>query len=878
VLRLTSKFGLFREFNYSIEAVYGYLKQCADTDTAFSFFEDFIAQSTAKSTVFELIYSFKVIGELLFGIFSQSNTLSQYLINNPEKLFWLIENSTIGYAKDRETLYEESLKLVLSTDNHSKREFLLRQYRKNEYLRIASREIIKACSFTEIMKELSDLASALIDVALVCAKDKLKSRFGEHDGTCVIGMGKLGNGELNFSSDIDLLFVHKDEDVSEYYNRLARETVFMLNASQEGGFIYRVDMRLRPGGKNSALSLSIDEYEDYYSTFGQLWEKMALVKAKPVAGNLELGKEFLKTIEPFVYRKSLDIEYIKEIRSLMFKIKKYAKSQKGTDLIPPDRIDVKKGKGCIREIEFIVNYFQLIYGARIKKLKHVGTIEGLNIIAQEGFIASEDSKILHNAYLFFRRVEHKIQLLNEQQTQTLPSEKKELLKLAKKLDMKLEEFINSYINLSNSVHRIFRDIFVSDDRFPVFSADEDIEGYLNEFDIDNAQTIVFLIKDAVKKFLSKDVKHSIIEDIFDYTFNFVDKRYFENCIKGFNVIDPTYTSLIFSKESVFRAFLKMLSLDMSQKLAKHIDIFEDVFAGEALSYSRLDKNEYERLSLAVILRLFLEPFDIDSVKILSRFAIDYIKKTATQYDEENVLAIVGYGKIATGELFVGSDLDIVLLAKENAYLYLPQAQKIIKELKSIYDVDLRLRPYGEKGSILVDIDYLDQYFKNSARPWEKQAAQKSKIIYSGFDKNLINSIYEEFISTNPPTKKDIIEMKTKIESVKGKEYDIKSFVGGISDIEFIAQAVCFENGCIKLGASCLELLDLIRENGILDTEILKEAYLFYTSILNIYRTFGKGSIIKDFKGLEFMLSMDNIQDKIEKRRKKVREIFESVFR
>ncbi len=876
-MRLTSKYRLLREFDYCMDAIYGCLIRSCDADMAFSYFEDFIKNSTAKSTIFELLKSFRVVGDILFGIFSQSNTVSTYLINNPQKIFWLIENDTLANLKIRDDFYKEAFSIIERIGNNDKREYQLRQYRKNEYLRIVAREIIGACSFEDTMKELSYLASALIEVALLIAKDELKKshRISNCD-IAVIGMGKLGNMELNFSSDIDLLFVHRNEESGEWCNHLARRIVSILNDNKDGGFVYRVDMRLRPGGKMAALSLSLDEYENYYSTFGQLWEKMALSKAYPVAGDIGLGHDFLKTVEPFVYKKSMDLEYIKEVRSLIFKIKKYSKKANESNFIPFDRIDVKKGRGGIREIEFTLNYFQLIYGGKDKDLRHVGTLDGLKILKKKGYLDGELCDTLIKAYLFLRRIEHKIQLVNEQQTQKLPSSRDELEKLAKKLSMNFNEFVDKYIKLTDDVHSVFNTVFIRDDRFPAFSAVDDVEGFLYESGIENAQSTAAIVKSAVKKFLAKDIKRMLIEDIFDFTFRFVKKELFENCMKGFNAIDPTYVVLMFENRELFKVFLRMLSVDLSDKLSRNMNLFEYFIGSDEDKSFGFNRKDYEKMALISIFNLFLDPFHFD-MKKFNNYTVNFIMHVAEKYDKDRNLSIIGYGKLSTGELFIGSDLDMVFVAKENAYLCVTTVQKIVKELKQLYDVDLRLRPYGDKGSIVVDIEYLKKYFKDNACAWEKQAAQKSKIIYSGFGKSTLKDIYNEFVIENPPSKNDILNMKKRIEHTKGKEYDIKSFEGGISDIEFLAQALCFENGCIEIGRSCLELLDLIDRGSLLDTDKLKEAYIFYTAVLNIYRTFSKGSIIKDFDTVEFLMGQKGVKEKIEEYRSYVKMVFREVF-
>ncbi len=860
-----------------MDAISKQLARCADADMAFSYFEDFIVHSTAKSTIFELITSFGVVGDILFGIFSQSNTLSSYLINNSQKIFWLIENDTLAKRKTKNDFYKEIFDLISKTENFDKRDYYIRQYRKNEYLRIATREIIGACNFEEIMEELSNLASVLIEVALLCAKDRLKKRYGySYDGFSVIGMGKLGNSELNFSSDIDLLFVHDDESKSEYYNRLSRTLISTLNDNKEGGFVYRVDMRLRPGGRSAALSLTIGEYENYYATFGQMWEKMSLTKAYPVAGDMRLGFEFLNTIKPFVYKKSLDLEYISEIRSLMFKIKKYSSKNVQSDLIPVNKIDVKKGVGGIREIEFIVNYFQLIYGGRDRQLEHISTMRGLDILKKKRYMESRSVEILQEAYLFLRRIEHKIQLLNEQQTQNLPLDFDGLRKLAKKLSMELDEFINRYMTLTDDVHAIFNSIFIRDYKIPVFGANDDIEGFLNEHGLNGVEQLANLIKDSVKKFLAKDIKRAKIEEIFDYIFNFVMKERFETSIKGLLAINPTYTLLMFENRRIFDVFLKMLSIGYGELLARNEELFEYFISDDLPEFSLYDKTEFEKAKLIDTFKLLLNVYGYKP-NVFNMFTRGFINAVSLKHDKDKKICVVGYGKLATKELFAGSDLDLVFISLDEPYTYIKTVQKIIKDLKVLYDVDLRLRPYGDKGPIVVDVKYLKQYFQNSAWAWEKQAAQKSSIIYSGFDKKRVEKIYSDFVVKNAPTKKEILEMKNRIERYKGDRLNIKSFSGGINDIEFLAQSVCFENGCIKVGSSCLQLLKRAEKLNVIDTKTLREAYIFYTSILNIHRLYASGSVLKDFKTLEYLTGERNLKERIEEYRNKVRREFKRWF-
>lgn len=335
--------------------------------------------------------------------------------------------------------------------------------------------------------------------------------------------------------------------------------------------------------------------------------------------------------------------------------------------------------------------------------------------------------------------------------------------------------------------------------------------------------------------------------------------------------------MMFENKMIFDVFLKMLSVNLHPMLARNSEVFEYFAASDRdIAFSNFGKKDYEKAVLITIFDFFANSLDYN-LDIFNKFTLGFIKSTAKKYDRDNNLCIVGYGKSATGELFIGSDLDLVFIARKNSYLYTSSVQKIIKELGRLYDVDLRLRPYGEKGSIVSDLDYLCDYFAKSAWAWEKQAAQKSRIIYCGFDKDKVEELYQKFIITNHPTRLEMLKMKRKIEKTKGRIFDIKSVAGGITDIEFLAQSVCFENGCIKIGKSCLELLDIIEKMGLMDVEILRKAYVFYTSVLNFKRVFSNGSVVDDFETIEFLSGFKGIRATIDNYRKSVKKMFDDWF-
>lgn len=882
-MSFTSNLGLLLEFRSSQDAIFRHLKRCANPDMAFSYFYSFLENSTAKSTIFELIKSFNVIGELLFGIFSQSNTLSLTLITNPEYIYWLIENRTLGYDKSYVEYYEEIRKAIRHAKNIAQQEYTLRNYRKKEYLRIGAREIINACSFSSTMKEISYLAGALIQASLDIAYENLrKNRQEANKNICVIGMGKLGTNELNFSSDIDLMFVHNDDGDKDYYCRLAAKIVSILNDNKHGGFVFRVDTRLRPGGSNYPLSLSLGEYENYYSTFGRNWERMALLKAKPVSGDMKLGEQFMSIVQPFIYKKSIDLDYVEDIRSLMFRIKKYSKHI-DSYLIDPEKMDVKKGVGGIREVEFIIHYFQLIYGGEDSNLRYLGSVECLKMLETKGYISRKDADSLLEGYLFLRRIEHKIQLLDEMQTQMLPKTKEGLTFLAKRIGMNMEYFIYKYNSITDNIHSIFVSIFVENSNLPVFGLEEDIEAFLSEKNIKNSAQIAHIVSSISKKCIAKSIDKHVISSLLNHVVNlFKSEKLLLNALNGLNVIDPVYFSFIYENRLILDVFLKVLSLGYAEIIYKNPVLMEEFFSiVEPINIGDITKEEKERIEFAIICKIVSENFDIELFETVTKFADELIKQTISEFNIKDI-AVIGYGKIGIGELFVGSDLDLVFLSKKSAEINIANVQKMVGKIKKIFDVDLRLRPFGDRGAIVVNIDYLNSYFSKYARGWEKLAAQKARFIYSDFNSKDIVETYKKFLDTKNITRQEIYSMKKNIEKTKGDSSNIKSFRGGLTDIEFIAQYICFEHHCANMGDSPLKLLEKITQYKFLDSSkitILKNGYIFYTKVLSFIRIahLRDGLTSENVEILKFLTGDKYIDKKINAFKNHIASIFNEVF-
>jgi glutamate-ammonia-ligase adenylyltransferase len=253
---------------------------------------------------------------------------------------------------------------------------------------------------------------------------------------CVIlAFGKLGGKELNHSSDIDLMFVYDEEGETrgtritsitndDYYARVCAEVVRLLTTHTDRGQAYRVDLRLRPEGHRGPLARSLASTLSYYDTLGRTWERQALIKLRPVAGSAKLGEEFLKAIEPFVYRKYLSVAEINEIKALKRKI------EQKTDHAGETITDVKTGHGGIRDVEFTIQFLQLLNGGDLPLVRERNTLKGLAALEKVGCLTDTEYRVLNDAYRFLRKVEHRLQLMFDLQTHTMPTQPDELRKLA----------------------------------------------------------------------------------------------------------------------------------------------------------------------------------------------------------------------------------------------------------------------------------------------------------------------------------------------------------------------------------------------------------------------------------------------------------------
>ncbi|HEX7092549.1 MAG TPA: hypothetical protein VF205_02645 [Nitrospiraceae bacterium] len=472
----------------------------ADPDQALNHWERWLASGVSRSAVLEYLRSAPRMLDLVCAIFGNSDALAFTLVRDPLLLYWLAQQNVLSTAPTRagmERTIRQSLEGVTATEP---RLDVLRRFRRREMLRIGVRDLVRLADVVETTASLSDLASVLIDAAYRIVDSDLRARHGipmhqnrqgrwVKTGFTVIAMGKLGGHELNYSSDVDVLYVcesHEGEtrpaesgrtkakgparrglSNEEYFEILAQELTKALTAQTHEGYVYRVDLRLRAEGSVGQLTRSLDQYAKYYRTRGQVWERLALLKAWPIVGSQEVGRSFIKMVRPFVLAPSLKcldvergLEIVEEVRSVKERIDAKM-AERGHE-----QRNVKLGVGGIREIEFLVQTIQVLGGRRLPGILGRGTLGSLVRLEKAGILSRKQQVDLTSAYKFLRDVEHKLQMVHDLQTHALPDQQKELERCAIRMGydsadrtIALKEFQADLTAHTTLVHDIFRSFF-----------------------------------------------------------------------------------------------------------------------------------------------------------------------------------------------------------------------------------------------------------------------------------------------------------------------------------------------------------------------------------------------------------------------------------
>ena len=895
-----------------------------------------------------------------------SQFLADTVHRHPAYLDWLLRPATLRDERPKAKLLSELWRWARASRNEPGGPAdALRRFRQREYLRIGIRDLLRMASMRETVLDLSRLADATLETALRIAQIELHERYGKPRWRnpagrriaceyAVIGMGKLGGQELNFSSDIDLLFIYSSDEGEtagvrdpytgrrsgiitnhEFSVRLTQRLIQLMTETTGEGHVFRIDTRLRPEGAQGALAYSLRSCEVYYESWGETWERQALIKARLCAGSADLGRDFQEMIRPFIYRRTLDISALDEIAHIKDRI--------NTQLAAGGRggLNIKLGEGGIREIEFIIQSYQLIYGGKEPILQTPNSLQALLAIKDLGFLPIADCAALAEAYVFLRDVEHRVQVTHGLQTHDLPADPHGLTVLARKMGFRASEgesekgaFEAALKDHQEIVVRIFESLFRRGDAPPPAERGKEdpaperpesaitLEDSLSPSDLapynfaDPAasSTLLRLLRNGEPfQHISARAKRlfdELLPRLLYITLDLPDPdravaNLYRFAEKGGG--REAVFSLLGESERVFEALLKVFgSSDYLSEIAiRRPDILDAIFregwlarpkTGDALlaeiqaaarkgtsmetrftSLSEAKRGE----ELLIGMRSLLGEDDIlATLSELTRLA-DAVLGAGLTIAEEEIdalygapsggaeaagFAVIGLGKLGSGEMNFGSDLDLIFTcgtpdgetsgrsgARPPEFGAIPNHEYYFKLGAALrdglsapgageraYEMDLRLRPEGREGSLVAPLDQIGRYLDARAESWERQALCRARPIAGSPEVGeAFMSLAARFVYESPlpdDFAAGIARMRGRMERELAREaegnIDIKLGRGSITDIDFIVQflqiTVGRENPTLRHPGT-FGAIQAFREAGLLpvgEAEDLSAAYRF----------------------------------------------------
>lgn len=713
----------------------------------------------------------------------------------------------------------------------------------------------------------------------------------------ILGMGKLGGDELNFSSDIDLIFVHhsanafmrdsgKEVPAQRFYTQLGQQIIQTLNDLTADGFVFRVDMRLRPFGDGSALVVSHTALAQYLKTQGREWERYAYTKADIITGETQAQKTLQQMIDAFVYRHYHDYKMLSSIRDMKQMIMQEMQAQKLAQ-------HIKLGRGGIREIEFIAQCFQLIYGGQNIHLQTKHLKQALFALAHAQHIHQDQAQTLYQCYCFLRDVENSLQMVDDQQIHTLPSNESEQRSVVRLMGYgDWDSLAHEIQRVRAQVQSLFDELthFGESQSAPITEITEqpssppqhdDLYATLNAFihsknlDDDTSKMLyagvnsiqyypnaseilddfILLIRNILKR---PNYLYLLIEEQAQISL-MVQLMAQGKMIRQMMIESPFLLERALMKKRYDEVYISLETLrDKLTRRCQEIDVNDIEGYLEALrrfkimqSFNILVAECRGYITIMEASDLFSHLATILCEEVLAGAWRAVVKDQDLRQQLQNQLAIIAYGKLGGLELSISSDLDLIFIyqsneSDENAKrTLLKVVQKFIHYMQintysgRLYEVDLRLRPEGNSGLLVTDIEAFEKYQKQQAWTWEHQALSRARWIAGG---KRLGFIFDRIRHEVMATPRNIIELKQHIREMRDKmqatllktdRFDLKQSRGGMVDIEFMAQffALAYSHRfpLISYYSDSIRIIESTESAGIIDlktAQTLTQAYCF----------------------------------------------------
>lgn len=876
------------------------LADSPDPDSALLLFERLVNETSPE--VLQLIEERPFLAHYAIAVFGTSWYLGETLIRNSDLLYTFHREKRLDRSCSRDD-FSETLARFRSRSLETDASLILARFKRREYVRIMLRDILRIAPLAETTAEISALSDVLVEEALREAASAMERRLGlpqhlDSSGRAlntpfaVLALGKLGGNELNYSSDIDLLFIYGDgsEPASatlsnrEYFVRLAQQVTEVLSHPTAEGAVFRIDLRLRPQGNEGELAINFSRAIHYYSEVAHDWERQALIKVRYSAGDERLARAFIRRIQPQVYSENVNFAAIKTALLTREKIDRKRRKQSVRD----QSIDVKLDRGGIRDIEFLVQCLQRVYGGAEPWLRSGGTLFSLQKLHDKRHIGGHDFQELNTAYSFLRHLEHRLQLRQGQQVHRLPSAPGDLAVLQRSMagltpEYRLRDLTTAVRERMNAVAEIYRRVIyqqqASESLIPApedfklesapeaFTAEQSHQQLLERL-ADNAPALARALTAMPQSSAGRRNAFRFISAAFSTSDRYAavlrEQEILSQSLPLFESSEYLTEILVRHPEEV--ATLAMIRTSVPRVASSGLfNLFgaDDFVRNDSIFSYIARSNAAHSEKIALLRRHFRHCVFASGARDLleQRPVYPALAETSSAAEEATTtafgiagsppgLTILALGRLGTREFDLLSDADLLFVGDENQDrpALISAAEEIMQVLSAytqeglVFPVDARLRPHGSDGELVVTPRQLQNYYASEAQPWEALTYTKLRMIAGDPDVgnravSATDVLFRRF-AADPNFPPAVQQMRKKLEEASAPEKSVRTSPGALYDADFISSFLLVKHSIPARLGTLRDRLWRCADAGVLekrDAAILDHAAELFRTVEHVLR-------------------------------------------
>jgi [glutamine synthetase] adenylyltransferase / [glutamine synthetase]-adenylyl-L-tyrosine phosphorylase len=678
-----------------------------------------------------------------------------------------------------------------------------RLFRRRSMLRVAARDL-SAAAFEEIVEEITKVAEA-------CLAEACRRAAGS--GLAIIGLGKLGGAELNYASDVDVIFVDEGGGAHgrDRLERAAADVIRLLSEPTDEGVALRVDPTLRPGGRAGILSRSLPAMREYYASHAATWERQALIKSRPVAGDLELGSAFVDLVAPYVYPEELSPQAIDEVRRGKVRLEEYVRARGKAG------VEVKRGRGGIRDVEFAVQLLQLVHGRRDERLREPNTLRALAVLAAEGYVAEEDADALGGAYRFLRTLEHRLQIVRDLQTHELPADRASLDRLARSMSLDDRESLRAEYDRQTSLVRGLHERLFYRPLLEAFAGPKAPRpGIEREATEELLAGLGFRHPSAAYAVLDRLVIPSTrMGKVLAHVFPVMAPALALSANPDAALVRLERVVTAAAPEPA-RADALAADPGAARRLAHAVSASSfatDLLAARpelvlALTGGGADGDPSATL-IDVVARYAARELDPKAVgAAISAVADRVVAEAFASAGADLPVALIGLGKLGAKELNFASDLDLVFVYEGEGPDDLRRAgeigERVLQGIREAgWEPDPELRPEGRSGPLARSLAAYLEYLERYAQTWEFQSLLRARFVAGdeGLGRRFCSFAedfaYPDYLSLDRTA--EILRMRERVERERVRPPDAARFhfklgYGSLADVQFAVELSLMRHG------------------------------------------------------------------------------------